>query len=143
MTCVYMYMHTYMHIIVSNCKKALVYIGGVASAVIFPLGLLILIYHYCCERQAKEKGMYCTCTMHEQYMYMYMYVYVLHEVKTILARLHCRFLMHKCLQVPLLAALLAPAHIHSLSNGDTCYELMRHIPCLTCINCTFFICLCQ
>ena len=51
-------------IIVSIDHKALVYIGGVASAVIFPLGILILIYHYCCERQ---QG-----------------VYVFHEVMTLL-----------------------------------------------------------
>ena len=38
-----------MHVTVPGWLKALIYIGGVASAIIFPLGLSILFYHYCRE----------------------------------------------------------------------------------------------
>jgi len=39
-----------MHITVPDGLKALIYIGAVASAILFPLGLSIVIYHYCKER---------------------------------------------------------------------------------------------
>ena len=43
-------MYHSMHITVPDGLKALIYIGAVASAILFPLGLLIVIYHYYEER---------------------------------------------------------------------------------------------
>ena len=33
-------------------------IGIVGSVIIFPVGIVIVTYHLCCGRPAKEKGMY-------------------------------------------------------------------------------------
>ena len=42
----------------SRWTQTVVKIGIVGSVIVFPVGIVILTYHLCCGRRAKEKGMF-------------------------------------------------------------------------------------
>ena len=66
-----------MHITVPGYLKALIYIGAVASAILFPLGLSILISHYYRER---KKGIIMNSQWQhkEQFLYLIKVWYVVY-----------------------------------------------------------------
>ena len=45
----------------SHWTQTVVKIGIVGSVFVFPVGIVILTYHMCCERPSKEKGMSLQC----------------------------------------------------------------------------------